>query len=119
MTHAMLKLTSSYPPAPVHSSKLISFTDNNSLNDVVNLQNFSEEEYINIINGCSLFWGLVQTASTEAVYHEAKPQWRLFRKKKEEVLLVLHNNHNNTNPELVVSLQGKEIDKWTSLVKTC
>ena len=98
--------------------------DNNSLDDdnVVNLENnFSEEEYINNAVGCSFVWGLVQTASTEAVDHEAcKPQWRLFQKKnKEEVLLVLHINHNNTNLELVVSHPGKEIDKWvTRRVKT-
>ena len=93
---------------------LASITDNSL--DVVKLENFSEEE--ENINGSSFVWGLVQTASTEAVDHEAWPQWRLSQKKKEEVLLVLHINHNNTNPELVVSHPGKEIDKWTR-VKTC
>ena len=49
---------------------LASITDNSL--DVVKLENFSEEE--ENINGCSFVWGLVQTASTEAVDHEAWPQ---------------------------------------------
>ena len=48
---------------------LASITDNSL--DVVKLENFSEEENI---NGYSFVWGLVQTASTEAVDHEAWPQ---------------------------------------------